>query len=386
MRSKSIILAISHSYCANFLKGQAKFLKQNGYKVYVVSAPGVEIEKLSEEEGFELIPVDFEREISFRQDWHCLKQLIKILKRNKPSIVNAGTPKAGLLLMIAALFAPKTKRIYTLRGLRSETLYGTKKKIVQFTEWLSCNLANKVIVISPSLLDYAIELKILNREKGIVIGKGSSNGVDIKKFFPSEEVDVEAGDFRKRIGLTSEDFVIGYAGRLTKDKGIVELYKGFKLLRKKYSNVKLVLVGPTEKDDPVPYNIIQEMKNDHSVFMPGKILNIVPVFRAFNVLVLFSYREGFGNVALEAAAMGRPVVVSNIPGCRDTVLNGKTGFWVEKGNSKMLSELLGRYIMDPELYEEHSAQGLRRAQEQFPSEVIWNGQLELYNSLICPKF
>lgn len=378
--NKSIIIAISHSFCANFIRGQAGYLSENGYKVYIVSADGPEVRKVATEEKVELIVVDFAREIAPWQDLVCLFKLLRIIRKIKPDIVNAGNPKSGLLFMIACKLFKNTRSIFTLRGLRSDTLVGVKRSIVVFMERLTCWLSEKIIVISPSLRDHAISTNILEEKKSVVLGSGSSNGVNLSIFSPSEIIEKQAKEFRAELGIKPKDFVIGFAGRLTKDKGIVELFQGYKLIKDNYPNLKLVLTGPIEYDDPISDEVMTEMQNDPNVFMPGKSAFIASVLFSYDVLVLFSHREGFGNVALEASAMERPIIVSDIPGCRDTVENNLTGFIAAPRDPVGLAEKLSMYIENEQLRISHGKNGRKRVIEKFQSTIIWEEQLKLYNS------
>src|SRR5690606_26960401 len=147
------------------------------------------------------------------------------LKKEKPDIVNAGNPKTGFLFMLASVLFPKIPMIFTLRGLRSDTLTGLKKRIVYITEWVSCALADKVIAISPSLRDHAIQIGVLKKEKAVVLGKGSSNGVNTIKFHPNEEDRFKGRKLRLERQIKESDVVFGHVGRITKDKGIEELYE-----------------------------------------------------------------------------------------------------------------------------------------------------------------
>ncbi|QNL51604.1 glycosyltransferase family 4 protein [Olivibacter sp. SDN3] len=376
-----IVIAISHSFCANFIRGQARYLKNRGCEVVIVSAPGPEVSAVADEEGARLVEIPFSREISLASDSKSLVAVIKFLRKEKPSIINAGNPKTGFLFMLAKLIFPAIPMIFTLRGLRSDTLSGLKKRVVTFTEWLSCYLADRVIVISPSLKTHAVQRKILNESKAIVLGKGSSNGVDVTKYALNDENQQSGIALRERLGVVNT-FVIGYVGRITKDKGIEEVYEAFRICRSKHENIKLILTGPVENDDPLDEQLMTVMKDDRDVLFLGKTQDVTSVYAAYDLLVLYSYREGFGNVALEASSMQRPVIVSDIPGGRDTTEHMKSGIIVKPRDPEALAKALNIYIENPSLAIQHGAYGARRARDSFASEVIWDGQFKLYRQLI----
>src|SRR5690606_37940927 len=160
-----ILIAISDSFCANFIKGQGQFLSDNGHEVIIVSGPGKEIDDLAKNESVKVVKIPFSREISLKNDFKSLIEVIKLVKTIKPDVVNAGNPKTGLLFSLAHLFYWKTPLIFTLRGIRSDTLLGFKKSIVKVMEKITVVFANKVIAISPSLRQHAIDIGMVNKNK-----------------------------------------------------------------------------------------------------------------------------------------------------------------------------------------------------------------------------
>ncbi|WGH76980.1 glycosyltransferase family 4 protein [Tenacibaculum tangerinum] len=377
-----VLIAVSDSFCGNFIRGQARYLKEKGNEVVLVSPKGAEVEKIVKSEGCKHIEVSFSREISIINDIKSFFKVIKILLKEKPSIVNAGNPKTGLLFTLAGVFFPSRRIVFTLRGVRSDTLKGVKKEIVRFTEFISCYLADKVIVISPSLFEHAVKIKILKIDKGILIGKGSSNGIDTSKFMLSERNVIKGKKLRDNLSLNQDDILIGFVGRIVRDKGVEELYEAFKIASEKEENLKLILAGPIEENDTISYKVLIEMKQNKNVYFLGKKEDVTEVFAAIDVLVLYSYREGFGNVVLEASSMKRPVIVSDIPGARDTVSDKKSGFLIPLNNIALLSESILIYARNPELRNMHGDYGEKRARKFFKSEVIWEGQLDLYKTLV----
>ncbi len=376
-----ILIAISDSFCGSFIKGQAAFLKSRGHDVIIVSPKGEEIREIEKKENCKLIELPFSREISIFNDIKSLIKVAIIIGKEKPSIINAGNPKTGFLFTIAGIFYPKVPVIFTLRGLRSDTLKGFKKKIVTFTEYLSCRLADKVIVISPSLENHAIKRKILNKEKTIVIGKGSSNGVDINKFKKTALTLKEGQKLRQKIGFKKDDFVIGFVGRITKDKGVEELYKAFNICCQNDSKIKLLLAGPLEEKDAINSELFSEMKNDKNTFILGKIKNVEVVYSAIDILVLYSHREGFGNVVLEASAMKVPVLVSDIPGLKDTVEKEVSGLLIPPKNIPELVKGIQFCVRNKKTMEEYGDLARMRVEKFFSSEMIWEEQLKIYTSL-----
>lgn len=377
-----VIIAMSSSWGAYYIKGQGAYLKKNGCDVTFVSSPGKEIANLAQLEGANLIELPVEREISLWKDLISLIKIIRLIKKEKPDIINAGNPKTGFLYSIAHIFCPKIPVIFTLRGLRSDTLSGLKRKIVYLTEKMTCSLVNKVIVISPSLKDHAVEIGIAREEKCVVFGKGSSNGLDIQKYNLTIENKQKGIRIREKFNIKKSDILIGFVGRITKDKGIYELFEAYKIVSSRNKNVKLLLVGPIEFDDLVTEQFVNQLKSFEGVIMVGQTDDTISYYAAIDFLVLFSYREGFGNVVLEAAAMMRPAIVADIPGLRDTTEHLVSGIVVKPKDKFALTEAMDFYVNNREVLSRNGEQARGRVEKYFKNEMIWEGQLQLYKSMV----
>lgn len=377
-----ILIGISSSFCANFLKGQVDFLVKNGYEVVVISGPGEEISLLTKKENARLYTIPFTKKISPLIDFFHLLYIIRIIKKEKPDIINAGNPKSGFLIMLACWCIRFKARIFTLHGLVSDTKKGISRWLITLTEKISCNLASVVIVISPSLKEHAEQRKILQKGKGIVIEKGSSNGIDLTEFSRSPQVLTHAEELRAKVGLKGNEMIIGFVGRLSKDKGIDMLLAAFTTLVKKYPNLRLVLAGPIINENLFSRNTLNQLYSDDRIFYLGKLQEVAPLYTLMDILVLSSLREGFGNVLIEAAAMEVPVIVPDIPGCRDAVKAGYNGELFEKGNKDSLVAALDKLISNTALREEYGRHGRFFVQEYFSNEKIWQGQLSLYKKMI----
>lgn len=374
-----ILIAVTNSFCANFIKGQAAYLINHGHEVIIVSSDGLEIQNLVRTEKAKFHEVKFQKDISLKKDFLALMEVIRIIRTEKPDVINAGNPKPGFIFSIAKIFFFRTPLIFTLRGLRSDTLTGLKKKVVRLTEWFSCTTANKVIVISPSLAEHAERLKILKKRKTILLGRGSSNGIDINHFKSNDRIKQESIKIKERFKIENE-FIFLFVGRLTKDKGLTEIITVFS---KHYSDSKskLVLVGPLEQEDPLPRHIKDEINRNEHILQVGKVQDPRPYYELGDVLILNSYREGFGNVVLEAACFEVPAIVSNIPGLKDTIIDHKTGLLSELKSESCLKSKMDLYYNDKVITKEHGINARSRVELEFKNDIIWNGQLKLYKHL-----
>lgn len=377
-----ILLGISSSFCASFLKGQVRYLVANGYEVIIISGNGEEISLLAKEENARLYFVDFTKRINVFADLNCLFEIIKVLLKEKPTIVNAGNPKPGFLMMIACFLLGFNNRIFTLHGLVSDSRVGFTGTIIRWSEKITCLLARKIIVVSPTLLKHAIDLKLFTNKKGILIENGSCNGINLDTFSNNEATQKAKENLQKKLELPNSAFVIGFVGRLNKDKGMNLLFEAFNQLKLKYNNLYMLMAGPLEPEDAFDQQYIHQLTTDNHIFYLGKQKDLAAIYTMMDVFVLPSFREGLPNVLLEAAAMEIPMVASNINGCIDVVKHDVNGLLFKKGNVNELVTAIEKYILNPQLAKLHGSKGRAYISTHFSQQKIWDGQLNVYKLLM----
>ena len=322
------------------LAGQMKFMKEQGWDVLMVSADGRELPQVIKAEGVRHEVIPFTRKITPFQDLKCLWQLYQLIKREKPDVVHTHTPKAGLLGMIAAKLAGVRVRIHTLAGIPYMAAEGGKKSLLEKMEKITYSYATEVWPNSNGLKNFVVENNLCPSEKLTVIGKGSSNGVDLEKFNRGVLKENHLVAATMRILPGEDDFIILSVGRLVRDKGIQELVDAF-LSSKIVSKSKLVLLGSFEQDlNPLSPETIKII-NDHPRIVQIDWSDHVAHYLALaDVLVHPSHREGFPNVLLEAAAMELPVICSDIIGNTDVITQQKTGLIFPVNNVEVLKEAI----------------------------------------------
>lgn len=363
-----------------FVSKQMKFMQDHGFDIHIVSSPGELLDEYGRDYGVTTHPLPMSRAISPAADAIAVMRLTRLLKRIKPDIVHAHTPKGGLVGMTAATAARVPSRIYHMRGLLTLTATGRKKALLSAAEVTSCEMAHTVICQSRSLRRVAVDDHLVDPVKAVVLGDGS-NGVDAQRFAPQPD-DTLRQEVRAKFGIPEDAVVIGFVGRLVGDKGIVELTRAWSGLRDRFPHLHLLLVGPFEERDPVPAHTRQTLEGDDRVHFQGFTKDTVPYYAAMDVLTLPTYREGFPNVPLEAAAMGLPVVGTFAVGCRDAIANGQTGILVRERDAKALEEAIGRYVAFPHLRTRHGDAGRERVLEKFTPGRIQEALLDVYLGLM----
>jgi glycosyltransferase involved in cell wall biosynthesis len=362
-----------------FFRGQVGYMKERGLDVHALSSPGPDLDAFGVREGVPVSAVEMSRRITPLRDLLAIGKLVREMVRTRPTIVHAHTPKGGLLGMIAAYIYGAPVRIYHMRGLPLMGATGSRRRMLWLSEWLSCRLAGSVLCVSHSVRETAVEERICPPSKIKVLCGGSGNGVDSGGRFDPDSQDLEARrEVRRKFGIPADAVVVGFVGRLVRDKGIVELVQAWSSLRDRYPAMHLLLVGPLEPQDPVPGDTEMVLREDPRIHLAGMDWNTPPLYAAMDVVALPTYREGFPNVPLEAAAMGLPVVATRIPGCIEAVADGETGILVAARNSQDLARAVAGYLDDPTLRRAHGHAGRERVRREFRQEAIWEALLGEY--------
>jgi len=366
-----------------FLLPHLKHLVREGeFEAVVVCSPGPELESFAGCAGIRVVAVPIQREIAPLKDLVSLLQLWRVIRRERPALVNAGTPKGGLLGMLAAWAARTPVHVYTVMGLRFETISGLRRWLLVQCEKLTCQCAHRVICVSESVRRKAVEEGIVEPEKTRVLGCGSSNGVRAERFEASVQNLARAAQIRQELRVPEGRPVVGFVGRLTRDKGIAELVRAYQMLRRERPDLKLLLVGDFEDGDPVDPDTRRTIVEDPGIVKTGFVNDAAPYYHVMTVLAFPSYREGFPNVPLEAAAAGVPVVAARATGTVDAVVDSLTGLLVPVGNAEALAEGIRRLLEDRALAARLAEVARERAVRDFQPERIWEALYEEYARLL----
>lgn len=357
------------------LKGQLRMLNEE-YEVVAVSSPGKELEKVAGREGVRTVAVGMERRISLFKDLVSLCRLIKVIRREKPWMVHTVTPKAGLLGMMAAWVCGVPVRVHTFTGLVFPTACGLKRKILMATDRLTCACATSINPEGKGVMNDLKRFGITRRDMKIV-GNGNINGIDLEFFCRTPEVMEVAAKWRKE-----GSFTFCFVGRIVGDKGMNELAEAFGRLVAEYPACRLLLVGAfEEKLDPVSPEVKAFFENCGQVEFVGWQDDIRPYLVASDVFVFPSYREGFPNVVIQAAAMGVPSIVTDINGCNEIICDGVNGVIVPSHDADRLYEAMKRMREDGEVWANMSRKARASVAERYERKYVWNEIKKFYAEL-----
>ena len=370
----------------NFFHGQVGYMKLRGIEVHAVSSPGKELGAFGEREGVVVHAVGMPRCITPLRDLVALWRMFSVLRRIRPHLVHAHTPKGGLLGIIGAWLARVPVRFYHIHGMPFMSAASLKQWIMRWTEKISCRFAHQVLCVSRSVRDVAVAERICPPEKIRVLLSGSINGVDASGRYNPQSLGNGARQQVLEIhGIPRDALVVGFVGRVVRDKGVVELVEAWQILREEFPSLHLLIVGPFEPQDPVPPDVVRVLQRDARIHLTGEVHDMPPVYAAMDVVALPSYREGLGTILLEAAAMGLPVVATRIPGCVDAVVDGVTGTLVPPRDAGALAEASRNYLANPDLRHRHGSAGRERVLRDFRPEAIWDALYREYARLLRDK-
>jgi glycosyltransferase involved in cell wall biosynthesis len=381
MQNKKLIIGITAEGSVNLLLGQLAYYKEQGYETYLMAPYSERSAAFCKNEGCEHLVIDIEREIAPWKDLKTLFQIYQIFKKVKPDVINFGTPKVSLLGMIAGAFLRIPKRIYTCRGFRFEHEKGMKRSILIKMEQITSFFAHQVICISPSVKEMGLKNQIFPEQKTIVIRKGSSNGVNLSLFNPSEINYHQVKESLQEKYQFKDTFVFGFLGRMVDRKGINELFDVFCELYQTHNKLRLLLVGPFEMSQIADKNLVEKINQHPGIINYGKVKQEeVPGFMlAMDVFVLPAWWEGFGNVLVQAAAMGVPVISTFGTGTIDAVNDGYNGLLVPVQDRVSLKQAMVKLMEDDQMRALFAKNGLTWAQN-FDREMIWNELHKIYQS------
>lgn len=374
---KRILLAVTADASLGLMQGLPERLRDEGWDVHVVSSPGPKSDALTTTEGVTFHPVEMARNPSVLNDLRALIRWIRLVREVAPDVASVGTPKAGLLGGIASFVARVPRRIYLLRGLRYETSTGLARVVLKALERVACLSAHDVLAVSHSLRDVAIADRLAPPHKVVVLGRGSSNGVDMDRFAVTSD-ERRAAKVERWPDAPSVP-TIGFVGRIHPDKGLDILADAVGILAADGVPGRLLVVGGGDGEQGESL-ITRLRESGFDVEFTGAVPDVAPYLRLMDVLCLPTRREGFPNVVLEAASAGVPTIATRATGIPDAILDNATGLICQQRDPQELADLMRRLLTEDSERARLGESALRFVRSEFARSAVQSHLIDFYTS------
>jgi glycosyltransferase involved in cell wall biosynthesis len=349
-----------------------------GFDVVTASAPGPYTARL-EADGIRHYPLRHAtRSMAPHRDVAALAELWRLFQRIEPDIVHTHNPKPGLYGRMAARAARVPVIVNTVHGLYAlPDDSRAKRTLVYGLERLAAACSHAELIQNPEDLEVLAGLGV-PRSKLHLLG----NGVDLRRFDPAALAPGRRDEVRAELGLQPGDVVCGAVGRLVVEKGYRDLFAAAATLASTASQVKVVVVGPEEPDkaDAITQEELHQARAS-GIRLLGARDDMEDLYAAMDIYVLASHREGFPRSAMEAAAMGLPVIATDIRGCRQVVESGRTGTLVPPRRADALASAIGALAADADRRRAMGQAGRAKALREFDDRRVIDITLGVYDAL-----
>lgn len=356
-------------------------LREQGYRVEAACSDGVFAAELAGQ-GYVVHTLPMSRSLAPLQNLRAMYALYRLMRSNKYDVVHVHTPIAAIVGRVAAWLAGTPITIYTAHGFYfHERMSRWLKTLHIGAERILGLFTDRLFTQSAEDAQTAVRERIAKVDSVIWI----SNGVDLEQFVPAD-VDPE---LLRSLDISDDDNVVGYVGRIDKEKGILDLTEAMELASRCVKRLVLLVVGDSaaagDRDQETAKVLAKYTESNDSSFrivFTGWTDDVKGVMRGMDVFALPSYREGMPRSIIEAMGTGKPVVATDIRGCREEVVDGETGFLVPTHDPEALSNALVEILSNKKLAESMGKKGRRRAELFFDERQVLRRQVEAYSKLI----
>lgn len=352
--SKLVIVTTTAETVATILKGQPAWLSAE-FDVTVIAGDSECLRRVAAQEQIQAVFVPMFRGVTPIRDLWSVIRMMYTLFRIRPDIVHSYTPKAGLVAMLSSWVCRVPVRVHTFTGLIFPTTEGIRRWFLIWMDRLICGCATRIVPEGRGV-KHDLKLAGITSKPLSVIGSGNIAGVDVDYFRDTSDVQTAARCLRDSIGIPSNAFVFVFVGRINRDKGLTELAAAFRAMS---GVAHLIIVGALDASAPPGESVLEEMASHPRIHNIGFLDDIRPALSLCDVLVLPSYREGFPNVVLQAGAMQRPAIVTDVNGSNEIVVNHVNGWVVPVRDATALRQAMEHASRCPQSIRLHMGQEAR---------------------------
>jgi len=382
---KKICFVVAADMTLKFiLLSELRFFKNENYAVFVVCSPGKWLENIKKE-GVQVKEITIKRKaFTPISDLISLFKLLFYFKKEKFDIVLTFTPKPGLLGQLAAKMAGVPVIINTIFGYYfHEGTPFIKRTFFIFIERIAALCSDFVFFRNREDFKTAKKENIIKKGKLEYIG----DGIDIAKFNSARFSKEFIQKNKKSLVIYKGTTVIGIVARLVKEKGYIELFEAYKKVIEKFPNTVLLVVGPTDiqKKDSFNFDIVKNFGIENNVIFLGERTDVDELFSLMDIFVLPSHREGFPHSIMEASAMAKPVITTNVRGCREAIEPDITGILIPPKNHQKLAEAIIYLISNPHKAKQMGESGRKKAEKEFDKNILLGKMEKKIKELISMK-
>ncbi len=364
---------------ALLLGPQLRAFQDAGWRVIGASAPGPYVAELRSW-GIEHVALRHAtRAWNPPEDMRAVVELMALFRRLRPDVVHTHNPKPGLYGRLAGRLTGMGAVVNTVHGLYASDDDRPSKRLAVYTaERLAATCSDAELVQNPEDVDTLRRIGVPAAKLQLI-----GNGIDLSRFDPARVAGAAVDQARSEMGADGQHVVVGVVGRLVWEKGYRDVFEAARLLRQCSPNIKFVVAGPEDpaKADAVDARSMAEARR-HGVQFLGMRHDVERLYSAFDVFVLASYREGFPRSAMEAAAMGLPIVATDIRGCRQVVDDGVTGLLVPMRQPRELAAAVHRLAADSGMRRTMGTAGREKALKEFDQSRVIAATLATYDRLV----
>jgi glycosyltransferase involved in cell wall biosynthesis len=358
---------------------QLEALRDEGHEVIGISAPGPWVADL-EREGIRHVPLDSStRAMDLRADARSARELWRVLRRERLDVLHAHTPKAGVYGRVVGRLAGIPVVVNTVHGLyATPTDRALKRLAVYSLEAVAARFSDAELVLNPEDFDLMRRAGITRRAR--LVG----GGVDLVRYDPDRVTGPEREDVRATLGVRAGQVLVGAVGRLVAEKGYPELFEAFRRLDPECYALVIAGADDPDKRDALPREMLARARAE-GVRLLGHRDDLDALYGAMDLFVLPSHREGLPLAGMEAAAMGLPIVATDVRGCRQVVAPGRNGLLVPVRDAPAIAAAISKLGDDPGLRAEMGAAGRALARTEFDEGRVARASLDTYREVANRK-
>jgi glycosyltransferase involved in cell wall biosynthesis len=337
-------------------------------EIVVVCAPGPAVDAVRAE-GLRVVTVEARRKLSPLQDLASLWQLWRVLRRERVDLLHSYAPKGGLLGQLAGALAGVGRRVHSCRGLLYQPgMPAWRRRLFRATDRLTNALAHRTVFISAADRDFSVRERLCDEDRARFTG----SAVDLRAYSPDALPPGRREEVRRRYGVSDGQRLVLSVGRFVADKGYADIAAAAAELRAEFPDVRYLWAAPelAGEDGVLPATLASGHGVGDLVTRLSHMADVVELYAAADLLVHASYREGVPRVLMEAAAMGVPIVASDIPGCREVIPTEATGRLFAAGDARALAAALRAALRDPQDTAARAAAASVAVRERFDQDAL----------------